>query len=201
MEPKRGRHFTLHSRQSREGVLLTLPGLRKAQGCGREVFWRETVQRDEEAMQAGKQRTEPSFPEPFLDVITPFQRAIASPNHNALKRLAERLLATHVLGKNFTTRGLPMQFGTAYTAKTTRSAGEKRCRDPKLPDAEFDHLAACIIAFARSTTASTSFRYSASNSLVAASKRSTRIGCVFEARTSPQPCGNRTRAPSTSTTS
>jgi len=40
-------------------------------------------------MQAGKQRTKPPFLEPFLDVITPFEKAIASPNDNALKRLNE----------------------------------------------------------------------------------------------------------------
>jgi hypothetical protein len=84
----------------------------------------KTVQRDEEAMQAGKQRTKPSFPEPFLDVITPFRRAIASPNHNVLKRLAEQCRPMNVLGKNFPTRGQPMQFGTAYVSRTNKCMTE-----------------------------------------------------------------------------
>lgn len=41
---------------------------------------------------------------------------------------------------------------------------------------------------------------SASASSVFASARKTRIGCVFDGRTNPQPSGNWMRAPSTSTT-
>ncbi len=77
----------------------------------------KTLTRDEEAMLAGKQRSKPSFPEPFLDVITPFHGAIASPNDNALKRLGSGLRTRQVLGKNFTTEGVSMQFGTAYIPK------------------------------------------------------------------------------------
>ena len=51
-----------------------------------------------------------------------------------------------------------------------------------------------------STVPSISWRISSSRaSVVFASKRSTRTGCVLDARTSPQPSGKVTRTPSTST--
>ena len=50
------------------------------------------------------------------------------------------------------------------------------------------------------STPSTSPWYCFSRSSFSASKRSTRTGCVFDARSRPQPCGKITRTPSTSTT-
>jgi len=57
-----------------------------------------------------------------------------------------------------------------------------------------------ISFFACSTISSISDWYSFSNLSLAASKRITSTGCVFEALTRPQPSANGTRTPSTSTT-
>jgi hypothetical protein len=73
-------------------------------------------------MQAGKQRIKPSFPEPFLDVITLLQKAIASPNDNILKRLGSAALVLLVPGKNFTIAAAPMQFGTSLPAQKQKGA-------------------------------------------------------------------------------
>ncbi len=71
-------------------------------------------------MQAGKQRTKPSFPEPFLDVITPMERAIASPNDNLLKTLAQAALGPRFSRKNFTIEGAPMQFGVSLPVQNKK---------------------------------------------------------------------------------